>query len=90
MSAVPVGIDHSKAVIADIADMAAKVIGIVKHLSIFKALSELKALEADVKDLIKQAPLALPELKTLDAAEGVEIAEAAYGLVQKIMQALVA
>ncbi len=44
----------------------------------------------DVKELVGDAPLALPELKDVDAAEAGQIATAAYDLVKTIVAELAA
>lgn len=81
-------IDHSKKVLADLGDMVSKIAQLVKHFSVLKAMSELKAMESDMKDLFAQAPLALPELKDLDAQSAVQLAEAAYVMVQEVLASI--
>lgn len=83
-------LEHSKSVLADISDLAVKVVGLIKHHSLFDVLPKIRVLEADIRDLVAQAPEALPELKSLDPEAAGELAKSAYELVLAIMQAVAA
>jgi hypothetical protein len=57
---------------------------------IVKLLGDVARIGDDVKELVADAPAALPELKDIDASEAGQIAEASFGLVKAILAALVA
>lgn len=83
------GLDHSKKMLADFGIIAVDVIKLVKHGVGLGAIREILALMQDVKAAIKEAPLALPELKSIDGAEAAELAECAYDLVKQVIEAMV-
>lgn len=81
-------IDHSKKVLADLGKVAVDGIHIAKHGVGIGALQDIFALMGDVKDLIAEAPKALPELQDMDAKEAAEMAQAAYEMVKAVIAAI--
>lgn len=59
-------------------------------LGIPALLSAVLKVAADVKEVVADAPAALPELKDLDASETGKVAEATYALVKAVVAALAA
>lgn len=82
-------IDHSKKVIADIGVIIVDAVQIAKHLSVLTALPKLYEAFGSVKEIVAEAPLALPELKDLSSDEAGQLAAAAYDLVKKIISSIV-
>lgn len=86
-----VGIQHTKKILSDLGDVALAAVGIVKaHGSIIGSISKLYEVLKNVKDIIAEAPQALPELKDIDSAEAGEIASLTYGLVRSLVVAIAA
>ena len=82
------GIDKTLEVFDDLGNLAAAGVRIAKSgLGIASFGQILKVLE-NVKELLQDAPLALPELMDLDAVESAKLGQAAYGMVKKVMEAV--
>lgn len=82
------GIEHSKKVLADLGAIAVAGIEIAKKGGGLGALKQIFVLIEDVKGLISEAPLALPELKDVDSVEAGQLATAAYDLVKSVISAV--
>lgn len=80
-----VGLEHSKKILADLADLLLEGISVAQHGVGIGAIRQIMALVADMKDLLIEAPLAFPELEKMDAAEAQELAKAAYELFKNIV-----
>lgn len=89
MATSPIGIVHTQAVISDLGSLIVDAVKIVKGGLSIGAFQEVLKIIGDVKTLLSDAPQAFPELKALDAAEAVALSEAAYGLVQSVVAAIV-
>ena len=88
VSVQKLGLDHTKKVIAALAEIAVGGVAIVKRGGGFGSITKILGLLGDVKDLISEAPKSLPELTDLDAAECAELGAAAYKLVRDVVQAV--
>lgn len=89
------GIVKTLEVISDLKALAVDGIGLAKSatrgpIGWPALLAAVVKVAGDVKDLVADAPEALPELKEVDPAEAGQLATAAYGLVKDVMAALVA
>lgn len=82
------GIQKTKETIEDLTKIAVAGVEIAKDgLGIGSFLKVVGLLNV-VKELVVDAPLALPELADLDAAESAEIGAAAYNMVKSIILAI--
>lgn len=82
------GIVKSKEVLADLGVVAVGVIGIVKAGLGLRSITKLLAILDEAKDVIENAPKALPELADVDAAEAGELATVCYNLVKSVVLAV--
>lgn len=87
------GVAKTLEVISDLTELAVDGIGLAKAAS--RGALGLPALFAgvvkvasDVKELVSDAPLALPELKDVDQAEAGQLATASYGMVLRVLAAI--
>lgn len=85
-----VGIEKTLATIGDLQKLAVDGIKLAKSgpfgLGLFTGVLKVVG---DIKDLVTDAPFALPELKDLDGAESAQLGAAAYGLVTAVIGAVV-
>lgn len=72
----------------DLGNIAVDGITLVKKGISFASFGAIIDLLGQVKELVADAPMALPELMDLDAAEAAQVGQAAYVVVSKIMVAL--
>lgn len=79
-------IDHSKKMIMDLGKLVGDGVQIVKHGVGLGSIYQIFQVIADVKELIMEAPHALPELRDIDSQEAGELASAAYEMVKHIIQ----
>ncbi len=83
-----VNVAHTLQVFADLELIAVDIARVVKKGgSIWSLLPVLAEMLGAAKDLVAQAPLALPELKDLDAEEAGLLAKATYTLVKSVIDA---
>ncbi len=68
------GIEKTKKTFVHLTAIACDGVALIKH----RKLSRLLDLAVQVKGLVQDAPLALPELKDLDAQEASDVAAQAY------------
>jgi len=83
-----VGVEKSKETLADLAELACDGIDLFKKGIGLGSFGKIVEILADVKELIADAPLALPELADLNAVEAAELGAAAYVAVKKIVDAV--
>lgn len=81
------GIAHVKLTLSGLLKLACDGIGLVKGGVSFGSVQKVLALVGDVKQLLENAPGALPELQDLDAAEVGELGSLAYAGVIQIVAA---
>lgn len=86
---MPHGIDHSKKVVEDLGKLVMDAIPIAKHGVGIGAISQLFTILADVKDLLAEAPQALPELKDMDSAKAGELSSVCYEMVRRVITSIV-
>lgn len=79
------GIQNSLQVMADLQLIAIDVIGLVKNHSLIQILKQIGPISAAAKDIVKEGPLALPELKSLGPDDVAALSKAAYLLVQAVV-----
>lgn len=82
------GIQNSLQVMADLQALVLNVADLVKHHSLIEIFKKLGPIEAAAKDLVKEGPLALPELKSMNADDVAQLSRAAYLLVQAVVAAV--
>lgn len=83
-----VGVVHSKRMLQDVADLAIIGVGIAKKGISIGSLLALGNVLIKVRNIIVEAPQALPELADLDSQESGELAAAAYSAVKAIVNAI--
>lgn len=85
------GIEATLVTFKDLQALAIDAVGIVKAGGFkFSALPKLLDSLTKINALIKDVPQALPELKDLDASEGIQLATAAFDLVKNVIAAVAA
>lgn len=85
------GVEKTIETFDDLGNLAVSVISIVKAKGIsFGTLPKLLDMLNQINELIKDAPLALPELADLDGQEAAQVGGAAFGLVKKVLSAVAA
>lgn len=83
------GIEKTVECFDDLGNLAVDVIGIVKTGGLsLTVLPKLLNAVAQIGELVKDLPAALPELADLDSTEAAQIGAAAFGLVKKVVAAL--
>ncbi len=86
-----IGIEKTLKTIGDLKNLAVDGIKIAKSGPFgLGILTGLLKIAGDIKDVVADAPGALPELKDLDGNESSQIGAAAYDLVSSVVGALVA
>ncbi len=78
------GIDHLREFMCSLDKILISGVKVVKHGSI----REILHIVSELKDLVKEAPAVLPELKDLDSSEAIELTELAYKIVKDILDAV--
>lgn len=79
------GIEHTLASLADIEKLAIEGIKLAKNGVGIGSIRDLLALGGDAKKLVTEAKESFPELKDLDAAEGLQLGQACLDLVKNII-----
>lgn len=82
------GVEKTLQVFDDLGEIAVSAVSIGKKGVSFSAFGDLLKVLGAGKELIQDAPAALPELMELDQAESAKIGQAAYVLVKKIIDAV--
>jgi hypothetical protein len=81
-------VSKTKSVMESAGELLVKGIAIGKHGVGIGSLPAIFDMLAEIKVLLADAPLVLPELKDLDQAEAGQVAESAYALIKKVMDAV--
>ena len=85
---VVLGVSKTLEVFEDVKVLAVQGIHVVKGGVGLGSLGKLLELAKAVNELIKDVPAALPELQDLDQQESAQLAQAAFGLVKSIIEAV--
>lgn len=81
-------VSKTKSVMDSAGELLVKGIAIGKHGVGLGSLPAIFDMLNEIKVLLEDAPSVLPELKDLDQAEAGQVAEAAYALVKKVLDAV--
>lgn len=82
------GIEHVKAALDKLGDLASHAIDLGKHGIGVSAISDILNILKDVRALLAELPQAMPEMADLDGHESAELAKHAYEMIRRMSQKL--
>lgn len=81
------GVEHTTKFLNGLSHMVVEAIGIAKNGVGFGAYRQVMGLMGEMKSMLAEAKLSLPELKDLDGDDAVELGQVAYECVAAIVAA---